>query len=158
MPLAGRQLQHGSTADAVGSSAAAAVAGLAAGPGATAGASSRKRRGKHYPPSWGCPADRMRMKKRVMCVYDGPRRLWKDDMMLDREYEVRVPMPMAEGAGAGAGAGASKAYVTDLDIMTMRRAEALHGTTEEERGPWRPDNVVDAVPGAVYGARCAGEA
>lgn len=88
----------------------------------------RKKR-KNYPPSWGCATDKMRMKKRVLCVYDGPRRLWKDDMMLDQEFEVRMKLP--DG----------KNYVTDLDVQTLKRAEAMHGATEEERGPWRPDNV-----------------
>ncbi|KAI9825418.1 MAG: hypothetical protein M1832_001148 [Thelocarpon impressellum] len=83
----------------------------------------RKKR-KHYPPSWGCPPDKMKMKKRVLCVFDGPRRLWKDDMMLDSDFEVRLSL------------GEGKGYVTDLDVQTLRRAEALHNTTEEERGPW----------------------
>ncbi|KAF1814989.1 putative metallothionein expression activator, partial [Eremomyces bilateralis CBS 781.70] len=91
--------------------------------------SGRKRR-KNYPTSWGCPVDRMNMKKRVICVYDGPRRLWKDDMMLDREFEVRVNLD-------------TKNYVTDLDIRTLERASALLGATEEEKGPWVPDNLVN---------------
>lgn len=85
--------------------------------------SARKRR-RAYPVSWGCPPDKMKMKKRVLCVYDGQRRLWKDDMMLDSELEVRVKL--ADG----------KSYVTDLDVETMKRAEALHNMTEEEKGPW----------------------
>jgi hypothetical protein len=72
----------------------------------------------------------MKMKKRVLCVYDGQRRLWKDDMMLDQEFEVRVKL--ADG----------KSYVTDLDVQTLERAKALHGATEEEKGPWVPDNVI----------------
>ena len=108
------------------------------------------------------------MKKRVLCVYDGRRRLCKDDMMLDSEFEVRVPLASAsssappefggdrqdddedEGGEAGvsgarspafaqsAAAGAS--YVTDLDVQTVRRAGiAIFSATEEERGPWIPD-------------------
>lgn len=73
----------------------------------------------------------MKMKKRVLCVYDGPRRLWKDDMMLDQEFEVRVKLP---------GDPSGKSYVTDLDVQTMKKAEALHAATDEEKGPWRPDN------------------
>ena len=88
----------------------------------------RKKR-KHYPPSWGCPAEKMKMKKRVLCVYDGPRRLWKDDMMLDNEFEVRMKLP--DG----------KSYVTDLDVETVKRAEGLHGATEEEKGPWDLQDV-----------------
>ncbi|KAL8670927.1 MAG: hypothetical protein Q9168_004559 [Polycauliona sp. 1 TL-2023] len=86
----------------------------------------RKKR-KHYPVSWGCSADKMKMKKRVLCVYDGPRRLWKDDMMLDSEFEVRMRL------------GDSGAYVTDLDVNTLKRSEALHGATDEEKGPWVPE-------------------
>ncbi|KAK4940138.1 hypothetical protein LTR10_019673 [Elasticomyces elasticus] len=85
----------------------------------------RKKR-KHYPPSWGMSADKMRMKKRVMCVYDGERRLWKDDMMLHNEFEVRMTLP--DG----------KNYVTDLDVETLKRAEAFHNATREEKGPWMP--------------------
>ncbi|KKY16103.1 putative c2h2 finger domain-containing protein [Phaeomoniella chlamydospora] len=86
----------------------------------------RKKR-KHYPTSWGMSLDKMKMKKRVLCVYDGPRRLWKDDMMLDNEFEVR--MKLADG----------KSYVTDLDVETLKRAEAIHGATEAEKGPWIPE-------------------
>ena len=82
------------------------------------------------------------MKKRVLCVYDGPRRLWKDDMMLDQEFEVRVPLP---------GAGDGRRYVTDLDVQTLRRADAIHATTEEERGPWRPDNILELSPTEDFG-------
>ncbi|KFY08726.1 hypothetical protein V492_05966, partial [Pseudogymnoascus sp. VKM F-4246] len=83
----------------------------------------RKKR-KDYPSSWGCPAAQMKMKKRVLCVFDGGRRLWKDDMMLSADFEVRVPLG-PEGAGR---------YVTDLDVQTLRRAEGFHGASEEERG------------------------
>lgn len=74
----------------------------------------------------------MNMKKRVICVYDGPRRLWKDDMMLDREFEVRVQLP--DG----------KHWVTDLDVQTMQRANAILGATAEEKGPWVADNLLSA--------------
>ncbi|TAQ84141.1 hypothetical protein B7494_g7531 [Chlorociboria aeruginascens] len=88
----------------------------------------RKKR-KDYPSSWGCPTAQMKMKKRVMCVFDGPRRLWKDDMMLDTDYEVRMKL------------GDGKSYVTDLDVQTMRRAEAFHNSTPEEKGPWIADDL-----------------
>lgn len=83
----------------------------------------RKKR-KDYPSSWGCPATQMKMKKRVLCVFDGDRRLWKDDMMLSADFEIRVPVG-PEGSGA---------YVTDLDVQTLRRSQGIHGATEEERG------------------------
>jgi hypothetical protein len=91
----------------------------------------RKKR-KNYPVSWGCATDKMKMKKRVLCVYDGARRLWKDDMMLDAEFEVRMKLP--DG----------KAYVTDLDVQTLKRAEGVHGATVEERGDWVADNIIGA--------------
>lgn len=69
----------------------------------------------------------MKMKKRVMCVYEGQRRLWKDEMMLDNEFEVRMRL------------GDGNAYVTDLDVATIQRANALHGATDEEKGPWIRD-------------------
>jgi len=84
---------------------------------------SRKRR-KFYPPSWGMAMDKMNMKKRVLCVYDGQRRLLKDDMMMHNEFEVRVPL--ADG----------NSYVTDLDIESMKRSDAFHNATSEEKGPW----------------------
>lgn len=95
---------------------------------ATAGKGNKRRR--NYPLSWGAAADKMRMKKRVLCVYDGQRRLWKDDMMLDADHEVRIPLPGGDG----------RSYITDLDVQTLRRAEGLHGSTEEERGPWLDDD------------------
>ena len=70
--------------------------------------------------------DKMKMKKRVLCVYDGQRRLWKDDMMLNNDFEVRMRF------------GDSQHYVTDLDVETLKKADALHNATEEERGPWDP--------------------
>jgi len=81
-----------------------------------------KKRRKNYPPSWGCSADKMTMKKRGLYVFDGPRRLWKDDMMLSTEFEVR--MGLQDGK-----------YFTDLDDLTVKRAEAFHDATEEEKGP-----------------------
>jgi hypothetical protein len=96
--------------------------------GVTLNTKGRKKR-KDYPSSWGCPASQMKMKKRVLCVFDGQRRLWKDDMMLDTDYEVR--MKLSDG----------KAYVTDLDVQSMRRADAFHNSTEEEKGPWIADDL-----------------
>ena len=87
---------------------------------------------KALPASWGLPAEEMTMKKRVLCVFDGPRRLWKDEMMVKSEYEVRM------------GLADSKSYVTDLDVESVKRAEALHRATKEEKGPWNPD---EGLPG-----------
>jgi hypothetical protein len=87
----------------------------------------RKNR-RDYPSSWGFDKGQMTMKKRVMAVFDGPRRLAKDDMMLSTDHEVRLKL--ADG----------KAYVTDLDVQSMKRAEGFHSATEEEKGPWISDD------------------
>ena len=67
----------------------------------------------------------MKMKKRVLCVYDGQRRLCKDEMMLDSAFEVRMKL-----------GGDEARWVTDLDVATLERAEAFLDATEEEKGPW----------------------
>ncbi len=90
----------------------------------------RKNR-RDYPSSWGFDKGQMTMKKRVMAVFDGPRRLAKDDMMLSTDHEVRVPL--RDG----------KSYVTDLDIQTLKRAHGFLGATEEEKGPWVSDDPTE---------------
>ncbi|PWY71055.1 C2H2 finger domain protein [Aspergillus sclerotioniger CBS 115572] len=93
--------------------------------------SKRRNNRDRYPQSWGCPSSSIKTKKRVLCVFDGQRRLWKDEMMLDNEFEVRVKLP------GGAGDGTTReAYVTDLDVETLKRAEGVLSASEEERGPW----------------------
>ncbi|KAK9852690.1 hypothetical protein MYU51_007837 [Penicillium brevicompactum] len=89
----------------------------------------RNNRG-NYPNSWGCPSSSMKTKKRVLCVFDGPRRLWKDEMMLNNEFEVRLPLP------AGPDSTNRDAYITDLDVETLKRAEGVLNASDEERGPW----------------------
>ncbi len=88
-----------------------------------------RKKKKHYPPIWGLPSQYINMKKRVICCYDGKRRLVKDDMMLCTKFEVRIKLPGVES------------YVTDLDVQTLNRADGFHGATEEEKGPWIPDNI-----------------
>ena len=90
----------------------------------------RNNRG-NYPSSWGCPNSSLKTKKRVLCVFDGQRRLWKDEMMLNNEFEVRLRLP------GGAGDGTHRdAYVTDLDVETLKRAEGVLSASDAERGPW----------------------
>jgi hypothetical protein len=81
----------------------------------------------HYPSSWGMSAEKMQMKKRVPFVYGNQRLVWKDDVMMYNESEVC--MKLAD----------EKSYVTDLDVETLNRGEALHSATEAEKGPW-PQN------------------
>ena len=90
----------------------------------------RKKR-KHYPNAWGLAVDKMKMRKRVTCVYEGQHRLMKDEMMLNNDFQVRMSLGQN-----------SNAYITDLDVRTLERANALHNATEEEKGPWNPDNEV----------------
>ncbi|KAK3325337.1 hypothetical protein B0H66DRAFT_119259 [Apodospora peruviana] len=90
-----------------------------------------RRNRRDYPSSWGFDKGQMTMKKRVMAVFDGPRRLAKDDMMLSTEHEVRVKL--SDG----------KSYVTDLDIQTLKRAAGFHGATDEEKGPWISDDPTE---------------
>jgi hypothetical protein len=84
---------------------------------------------KQYPSSWDCSVEKMKMKKRVLSVYDGSRRLWKDDMMLYNEFEARMKLP--DG----------KSGVTHLDVETLKRAQGLHGATDEEKGLWDMQEV-----------------
>eukprot|EP00918_Siedleckia_nematoides_P069435 GHVU01151472.1.p1 GENE.GHVU01151472.1~~GHVU01151472.1.p1 ORF type:complete len:618 (-),score=66.94 GHVU01151472.1:15-1868(-) len=100
--------------------------------GAIAGKGSKRR--KNYPLSWGAAPDKMKMKKRVLCVYDGQRRLWKDDMMLDADHEIRIPIP-----------GDDRAWVTDLDVQTLRRAEGVLNATDEEKGPWVQEEELERL-------------
>ncbi|KAL4989839.1 hypothetical protein BDW68DRAFT_175594 [Aspergillus falconensis] len=94
-------------------------------------ASKRRNNRDHYPQSWGCPSRNIKMKKRVLCVFDGQRRLWKDEMMLDNEFEVRLKLPGGAGDGTN-----REAYITDLDVETLKRANGILDATEEERGAW----------------------
>ncbi|KAM0813722.1 putative C2H2-type domain-containing protein [Seiridium cardinale] len=86
---------------------------------------------RDYPSSWGFDKGQMTMKKRVMTVFDGPRRLAKDDMMLSTEHEVRIKL--ADG----------KSYVTDLDVQTMKRAQGFLDATDEEKGIWVSDDPTE---------------
>ncbi|KAK2612902.1 hypothetical protein QQS21_001013 [Conoideocrella luteorostrata] len=90
----------------------------------------RKNR-RDYPTSWGFDKGQMTMRKRIMTVFDGPRRLAKDDMMLSTDHEVRIKL--SDG----------KSYVTDLDVQTLKRAEGFLGATDEEKGPWISDDPTE---------------
>lgn len=85
---------------------------------------------RDYPSSWGYDKGQVTMKRRVMSVFNGPRRLAKDDMMLSTEHEVRIKL--SDG----------KSYVTDLDVQTMKRAEVFHSTMDDQRSNWPVDHSV----------------
>ena len=99
--------------------------------GPRAVATRRRNNRGNYPQSWGCPNSSMKTRKRVLCVFDGQRRLWKDEMMLNNDFEVRLRLPGGPGDGTN-----RDAYVTDLDVETMKRAEGVFSASDEERGPW----------------------
>ncbi|KAL1897011.1 hypothetical protein Cpir12675_002536 [Ceratocystis pirilliformis] len=86
---------------------------------------------REYPSSWGFDKGQMNTKKRVLAVFEGQRRIAKDDMMINNEHEVR--WHLADG----------NTYVTDLDVQTIRRAQGWHGATEEEKGPWVSDDPTE---------------
>lgn len=86
---------------------------------------------KDFPSSWGFDKGQMTVKKRVITVFDGPRRLAKDEMMLSMENEVRVKL--ADG----------KSYVTDLDVETLNRAQGFLSATDEEKGIWVSDDPTE---------------
>jgi hypothetical protein len=90
----------------------------------------RKNR-RDYPSSWGFAKGQMTIKKRVVAVFDGSRRLAKDDMMLSTDHEVRIPL--SDG----------KSYVTDLDVQTLKRAEGFLGATDAEKGVWISDDPTE---------------
>lgn len=60
-------------------------------------------------------------------------------MFLDSDYEVRLQLPHLDEGARG------NEYITDLDVQTLRRAEALHNATEEEKGPWVGDLSAEEV-------------
>jgi len=65
-----------------------------------------------YPAAWALPADEVNLKKRVACVFDGQRRLFKDEMTMNTDYEV------------------------DLDLVSLSQANFLSNASEEERMRW----------------------
>ncbi|KAH7139678.1 putative C2H2 finger domain protein [Dactylonectria estremocensis] len=78
---------------------------------------SRKRlRWNYYPSSWGYDAKQMKIKKRVAAVFCGSERLDRQETLLSKDLEVRVKLPNG------------KTFVTDLDVVSMNRAETVYST------------------------------
>lgn len=50
-------------------------------------------------------------KRRCLMVFDGPKLLCRDEMMMSTEWEVKAPL--------------GDSFVSDLDFWTMRRADAF---------------------------------
>ncbi len=49
-----------------------------------------RKRGNDFSPSSGCPDDQMKMNKRVLCGFDGTRRLWRDETMLATDFDMSI--------------------------------------------------------------------
>lgn len=98
---------------------------------------------KHYPPSWGQLVDKTKMKKRVLYVYDGQRRSWKDGMMIDNQSEVQIKL--ADG----------KSYITEMDVETLKREEGdsdsnnNNDDTSESSSSIVPDDPAITPPDAT---------
>jgi uncharacterized C2H2 Zn-finger protein len=76
--------------------------------------------GKGYPASWGSVIPLTKVKKCDTRAFDGQKRLWKDDVRLSTDCQVRNPP--SDG----------KSYVTNLDIQTLKRVEGLFDDTGDE--------------------------
>ena len=79
---------------------------------------------KYYPKHWGMPQESLELKKRVLCLYEGQQRIWKDNMILYRQLEVRIPLPP------------TREYVTDLDVNTLETAQAVFNAHSNTRPVW----------------------
>lgn len=95
-----------------------------------AGKRARKHR-REYPSSWGFDKGQMEMKKRVMAVFDGPRRSVKDNAMPSTEHKVQGPLANNES------------YVTNLDTEITKQAEGFLNATQEEKGIWISDDPTE---------------
>ncbi|KAI5801146.1 hypothetical protein EDC01DRAFT_726596 [Geopyxis carbonaria] len=71
----------------------------------------KRRKKKNFPAGWGAAPEQMVSKRRCLMVFDGPKLLCKDEMMMSSEWEVRAQL--------------GDTYVSDLDFWTMRRADAF---------------------------------
>lgn len=85
----------------------------------------------------------------LLGFYDGGRRLWKDEMILDREFEVRI---RSRGDGTN-----SNSYVTDLDIANVERDRMKRASNHVmgQSATFLPENDVnetDAHESMIYRA------
>jgi len=92
--------------------------------GAVSPARKGRRWRKSYPASWGFDSEKLPMKKRVLCAYDGERRLY---------YSDHKPQNDEFGSRGSSSAFAGQTSVTDLDILTLQRAEAFQHASHEDQ-------------------------
>jgi hypothetical protein len=84
-----------------------------------------RKKKKHYPDSWGLSVERTKMKKRVLCVYDGERRLYKDNVPVQKDIEVLVKLLNEEH------------NFTKVDLETSGRTKAIQ-IAAPDHGLWQP--------------------
>ncbi|KAI5856931.1 hypothetical protein BZA05DRAFT_441568 [Tricharina praecox] len=82
----------------------------------------RRKKKKHFPAGWGASPEHMVTKRRCLVVYDGPKMLCKDEMMMSTEWEVRAEV----------------GDLSDLDYWTLRRAEAFLDSAPSRGGEATP--------------------
>jgi hypothetical protein len=87
------------------------------------------------PVDWNRASETMTVIHRTATVFDGPVRLNKDELAVDRAYEV----PITYG-NAGTN---NEAYVTALDVHTLRRADAFFPSTLEDFPAVSGDRSID---------------
>jgi len=95
----------------------------------------RKKR-KNFPAGWRASPEQMITKRRCLMVFDGPKMLCRDEMMMSTEWEVRAQL-------------GGDTYVSDLDFWTMRRAEAFLDAAPSRGGEAVPLQNRGAIMGEV---------
>ncbi|CCU82681.1 C2H2 finger domain-containing protein [Blumeria hordei DH14] len=76
------------------------------------------KRGKELPFSWACPSQ-IKSKKRVLCLFNGPRRFWKDEINLDINHESELKLDP------------NHKFLDSIDAQTVQRANSMHTAAEE---------------------------
>lgn len=77
------------------------------------GKTTRGKKRKSFPSSWGVTPEKMNTKRRCLFVYDGSTELIRDEMVMERDMEVKTAIN-----------GNADVTVSDLDFWTMQRAQA----------------------------------
>lgn len=76
------------------------------------------KRGKELPLSWACPSQ-IKSKKRVLCLFNGPRRFWKDEINLDINHKSELKLDSNHN------------FLGGIDAQTLHRANSMHTAAEE---------------------------
>ena len=95
----------------------------------------RKKR-KHYPQSWGLAGEKMNMKKRVLCVYDGERKLWKEDMLSHEASEMRLKIMDGDG------------FIMEFDLPPLESVESLPTGSLHDYDTWNRESLQEYASAA----------